>query len=74
MTEPTTTTRSAAIAAAIIIGVTGLVFFYMPAMMMSLSEISPWLSYLLATFFVLAFFAVFWLRGRRQRNRTDNGE
>jgi len=35
--------------------------------MMSLSEISPWLSYALATAFVLAFFAVFWLRGRRQR-------
>ena len=67
MSEPTTSNRSSAIAAAIILFGTGLVFYLMPSMMMSLSEISPWLSYALAIFFVLAFFAVFWLRGRRQR-------
>ena len=63
-----------AIVAAVILLGTGLVFYFMPAMMMSLSEISPWLSYALAISFVLAFFAVFWLRGRRQRKdqgRTD---
>ena len=64
MSEPSTSNRSSAIAAAIILGGTGLVFYFMPAMMVSLSEISPWLSYALAIFFVLAFFAVFWLRGR----------
>jgi hypothetical protein len=44
-------------------------FFVMPGLMMWLSEISPWLSYALAILFVLAFFAVFWLRGRYQRRR-----
>lgn len=74
MSDPTTSNRSSAIAAAAILIGTGLVFYYMPAMMMSLSEISPWLSYALATFFVLAFFAVFWLRGRRQRKDENTPE
>lgn len=71
MSEPTTSNRSSAIAAAVILGGTGLVFYFMPTMMMSLSEISPWLSYAVAIAFVLAFFAVFWLRGRRQRKNED---
>ncbi|PHR24145.1 MAG: hypothetical protein COA37_05155 [Hoeflea sp.] len=74
MSEPTSSNRSSAIAAAVILGVTGLVFYFMPAMMMSLSEISPWLSYALAAFFVLAFFAVFWLRGRSRRQPGDKPE
>ncbi|MBC7283874.1 hypothetical protein [Hoeflea sp.] len=74
MSERGTSNRSSAIAAAVILGVTGLVFYYMPAMMMSLSEVSPWLSYALGIFFVLAFFAVFWLRGKRQQKREENGD
>ena len=74
MSEPTTSNRSSAIAAAVILLGTGLVFYYMPAMMMSLSEISPWLSYAVGIFFVLAFFAVFWLRGRRQRRDENNSD
>jgi len=74
MGEKTTTDRSSAIAAAVILGVTGLVFYFMPTMMMALSEISPWLSYALATTFVLAFFAVFWLRGRRQSKGDEKPE
>lgn len=66
MSQPETSNISAAIAAAIILGGTGLIFYYMPAMMMALSQTSPWLSYGLAITFVLAFFAVFWLRGKRQ--------
>lgn len=74
MSEPATSTRAAAIAAAVILGGTGLIFYFMPAMMMSLSEISPWLSYALAISFVLAFFAVFWLRGKRQQKRDNRPE
>ncbi len=74
MNEPATSNRSSAIAAAVILGVTGLVFYYMPTMMMAMSEISPWLSYALGIFFVLAFFAVFWLRGKRQQKRDKNRE
>ncbi|MEQ8482651.1 MAG: hypothetical protein RIC18_18535 [Hoeflea sp.] len=66
MSESSSSGKSAAIAAAIILGATGLVFYFMPAMMMALSEVSPWLSYALAIAFVLAFFAVFWLRSKRQ--------
>ncbi|MBU4528174.1 MAG: hypothetical protein KUA43_20375 [Hoeflea sp.] len=72
MSERGTSNRSSAIAAAVILGVTGLIFYYMPAMMMSLSEVSPWLSYALGIFFVLAFFAVFWLRGKRQQKREEH--
>lgn len=71
MSERGTSNMASAIAAAVILGVTGVVFYYMPAMMMALSEISPWLSYAVGIFFVLAFFAVFWLRGKRQQNRED---
>ena len=74
MSEPTTSNRSAAVAAAVILLGTGLVFYFMPAMMMALSEISPWLSYALAIAFVLAFFAVFWLRGKRQHRDEDTPE
>ncbi|WP_420407290.1 hypothetical protein [Hoeflea sp.] len=74
MSEPSSSGKSAAIAAAVILGVTGLIFYFMPAMMMALSEISPWLSYAVAAFFVLAFFAVFWLRGKRQSKDTDGRE
>jgi protein-S-isoprenylcysteine O-methyltransferase Ste14 len=74
MSEPSTSNRSSAIAAAIILGGTGLVFYFMPAMMMSLSEISPWLSYAVAAAFVLAFFAVFWLRGKRQNKDRKTSE
>lgn len=63
--------KSSAIAAAIILVVTGLVFYMMPTMMMRVSEISPWLSYALAIGFALAFFAVFWLRGRWRSKRPD---
>lgn len=66
MSGPVTSNRSAAIAAAVILAATGVVFYFMPAMMLALSEISPWLSYALAIAFVLGFFAIFWIRGKRQ--------
>ena len=62
--------RNAAIAAAIILAVAMIGFFVMPGLMMRLSEISLWLAYGVAILFVLAFFAVFWLRGRYQRRRN----
>lgn len=56
--------KSAMIAAAIILGVTFLVFFFMPGMMLAAGEISPWFAAGIGAVAVLAFFAVFWLRGR----------
>ncbi len=60
-------TRNSAIAAALILGGFGLVAFYMPTIMLALGEISPFLAGLVAILFVLAFFGVFWLRGRAKR-------
>lgn len=61
-------TRNAAIAAAVILLAFGVVGFYMPTLMLAAGEASPFVGGILAVAFVLAFFAVFWLRGRSRRN------
>ena len=61
--------RSSAIAAAVILIVTGLAFFFLPDVMISLGNVSPWLAAGLATALVLGFFLLFWLRARHQRRR-----
>ncbi|MBW8639249.1 hypothetical protein K1W69_18785 [Hoeflea sp. WL0058] len=67
--------RASAIAAAIILaGAFGL-FYFMPQIMLFLGEISPWLAIVIAVLCVLAFFAVFWLRGLyKQRHDGDPDE
>lgn len=62
-----TSTRNAAIAAALILGGFGFIAFFMPTIMLSLGEISPVLAALVAILFVLAFFGVFWLRSKTKR-------
>lgn len=69
MTTPSN--RNAPIAAAIILIGTGILFYFMPTIILGLSEISPWLSYAVAIGATLAFFAVFWLRARRQSRDQD---
>lgn len=64
-------TRNAALAATIILLGFGLVAFYMPTIMLALGESSPIAGGIVAVLFVLAFFGIFWLRGR---SRRDNGE
>lgn len=59
--------RNAVIAAALILGGFGIVAYFMPAIMLALGERSPWAGGLVAVAFVLAFFGVFWLRGRSRR-------
>lgn len=49
----------------------GLGAFYMPTIMIAVGNISTVAAGLIAILFVLAFFAVFWLRGRSQRKRQD---
>jgi phosphotransferase system glucose/maltose/N-acetylglucosamine-specific IIC component len=61
--------RSAAIAAAVILLVTGLAFFVLPDVMIALGKISPWLAAAVGAGLVLAFFLLFWLRARYQRGR-----
>ncbi|MBX9465937.1 MAG: hypothetical protein KL840_23705 [Aquamicrobium sp.] len=65
-------TRNAAIAAAVILVGFGIVAFYMPTLMLAAGEASPFVGGILAVAFVLAFFGVFWLRGRSRRK--GNGE
>ena len=61
--------RSAAIAAAVILLVTGLAFFVLPDVMIALGNISPWLAAAVGAALVLAFFLLFWIRARYQRGR-----
>lgn len=69
MTKPTS--RSPAVAAAIIFFGFMLLFFAMPAIMLWLADFSPWLAAAFGTLAVLSFFLVFWLRARHQRNRAE---
>ena len=68
MTEPQKT-RSPALAAAIILAVAGIAFYFLPKLMLWLGERSPFLAAVVGAMFVLAFFLVFWLRSRYQRRR-----
>ncbi len=64
--------RASAIATAIILAGAFVLFYFMPQIMLFLGAISPWLAIAIAVLCVLAFFAVFWLRGL-YRQRHGNG-
>lgn len=61
--------RSAALAAFIIMLAFGLGAFYLPTIMLALGSYSTIIAGIFGVLFVAAFFMVFWLRGRSQRNR-----
>jgi len=61
--------RNAAIAAFLILAGFGIVGYYMPAIMVWLGAISPYAGGAAVALFVLAFFGIFWLRGRSQSKR-----
>ena len=69
MSAPDNNARASFIAAALIILGVGVVFFFMPDIMLWLAQFSPWLSAAFGAVAVVGFFLVFWLRGRYQRNR-----
>lgn len=60
-------TRNAAIAAAVIMIVFGVLFYSMPIIMLAVGPYSHVLAALIAVVFVLAFFVVFWLRAQAQK-------
>lgn len=64
-------TRNAAIAAAAILLGFSVFAYYLPKMMVTLGEASPIAGFALAILFVVAFFGVFWLRGRMKRNDEE---
>ena len=47
----------------------GVVFYFLPRVMIALGDVSPWLAGVFGALLVLAFFLLFWLRARYQRNR-----
>lgn len=61
--------KSAALAALLIMLGTGVVFYFLPRVMIALGDVSPWLAGVFGALLVLAFFLLFWLRARYQRNR-----
>lgn len=61
--------RNSAIAAAILLAVFGLGAFFLPTVMIAVGNMSTAAAALIAIAFVLAFFGVFWLRGRSQQRR-----
>lgn len=62
-------TRSAVIAALVILFGFGILWILMPRIMLALGNESPALAGIFAVVFVLAFFGVFWLRARQQRRK-----
>lgn len=61
--------KQAALAAAVILVVFGLVAFYLPTIMLTIGSVSPVAAGAVAVLFVAAFFLLFWLRARAQRRR-----
>ena len=59
--------RNAALAALIILAVFGLGAYFLPAIMISIGNVSTFAAAIYAVLFVGAFFLVFWLRGRARR-------
>ncbi|MCB1419845.1 MAG: hypothetical protein KDJ74_12945 [Notoacmeibacter sp.] len=57
-------TRNSAIAAALILGGFGLLFYLMPTIMLAVGEQSTAVAGILAIVAVIGFFGVFWLRAR----------
>jgi hypothetical protein len=62
-------TRNAALAAACIMVVFGLTAFFMPNIMLAVGAYSTAVAGVFAVLFVLAFFAVFWLRGKSRGSK-----
>ncbi len=60
---------NSAIAAAVLLAVFGLGAFYLPTIMIAVGNLSTGAAIAVAILFVVAFFGVFWLRGRSQRRR-----
>lgn len=66
-----TKTRHAAVAAAWIMILFGVAAFFLPKVMLAVGNYSTVAAGVIAVFFVLVFFGVFWLRGRSQRKNGN---
>ncbi|QPC85422.1 hypothetical protein GA830_00675 [Mesorhizobium sp. NBSH29] len=64
-----TSNRNSAIAAAVIVLGFGLAAFYLPTIMLAVGSFSSIAAGAVGMLFVAAFFLVFWLRARHQRDK-----
>jgi MFS family permease len=63
--------KASALAALLILLGTGIVFYFLPRIMVALGAVSPWLAGAFGALLVAGFFLIFWLRARYQRRRED---
>jgi hypothetical protein len=61
--------RGPVLAAALILLVFGVGGYFLPKIILAVGSYSTTAAGLIAVLFVLAFFGIFWLRGRRQSRR-----
>ncbi|WP_378952503.1 hypothetical protein [Mesorhizobium sp. ANAO-SY3R2] len=66
-----TNTRNSAIGAASFLIIFGVVAYFLPKIMLAVGNYSTIAAGIFAVLFVLAFFGVFWLRGRSQRKNGN---
>jgi hypothetical protein len=59
--------RDSIIAASVIMLGAGVLFYFMPSIMLWIGDFSPALAAVFGVLAVLAFFAVFWIRSRFQK-------
>lgn len=64
--------RNSMIAAAIIMVVFGVTFYYLPAIMMAVGQVSTVAAALIVGLFLFGMFIIFWLRGRYQRRHGQD--
>lgn len=62
-------TRSAAIAAAVILIGAIVVIYFLPSLVLWIGQYSPALAFVVGAILLLGFFWIFWLRARYQRRR-----
>lgn len=67
MTGDRNETRSAVIAAALILVIAGVALYFMPRIVLGIGAYSPVLGFAAGCVIVLAFFLVFWLRSKFKR-------
>jgi hypothetical protein len=64
-------TKNAALAAFLIMFFFGVGAYWLPTVMLAAGNVSTVLAGIVGTLFVLAFFILFWLRGRSRRGKGD---
>ncbi len=63
--------RNALLAAALIMAAVFIVMYFMPKLLLWIAGYNEYVAYATGALFILAFFAVFWLRARVQRRGGD---